>query len=363
MVGEVKAKRERIKYYDTLRFLAILGIIVLHVSQVFHKADLIGDTIYSLSEITRFAVPVFLMMTGALLLNREIELGDFFKRRFTRIIYPFVLFLIIHRIVFYILGVYYDPSYLNKIFSLPFSYNWYFWLIVGVYFFIPILNKVIQNSNMKELEYFVLVILGGSLFYQIMLYFNLVHSIDLSFFIGPISFVVMGYYLSFKKFNISTNKIITIALMIFLITSFLKVGGQLDLPYNLFHDYQATKTKIIKSSLDLAFVQLLQAGSLFVLIKYVHESTNGIYLKIRQFFESKVINKIITSISKASYGMYLMDNTFKLLLGILLTDVVLSKPTAIVIWVLTIMLVCIISWLLVIVISKIPYLGKWSGYH
>ena len=39
MVGEVKVKRERIKYYDTLRFLAILGIIVLHVSQVFHKAD------------------------------------------------------------------------------------------------------------------------------------------------------------------------------------------------------------------------------------------------------------------------------------------------------------------------------------
>ena len=67
-------KRERIKYYDTLRFLAILGIIFLHVSQVFHTADLIGDRIYSLSEITRFAVPVFLMMTGALLLNRVMNI-------------------------------------------------------------------------------------------------------------------------------------------------------------------------------------------------------------------------------------------------------------------------------------------------
>ena len=356
-------KKERIKYYDTLRFLAILGIIILHISQVFHGADLIGDRIYSLSEITRFAVPVFLMMTGALLLNRDIELGDFFKRRFIRIILPFILFLIIHRIVIYIIGVYYDPSYLGKVFKHPFSYNWYFWLIVGVYFFIPILNKVVQNSTMKELEYFVLVILAGSLFYQIMLYLHMVHSIDLSFFIGPISFVVLGYYLSIKEFDISVNKIITIALLIFIVTSVLKMGGQLNLPFDLFHDYQATKSKIIKSSLDLAFVQLLQAGSLFVMIKYIHQSTSGIYSKIRQVFENSIVNRFITSVSKASYGMYLMNNTFRLVFELLLAGVVLSKPSAILLWIATIVFILIVSWLIVIVISKVPYLGKWSGYH
>lgn len=355
--------KQRIKYYDTLRFLAILGIIILHISQVYHRTDLIGDTIYSLSEITRFAVPVFLMMTGALLLNREIELKDFFKRRFTRIIYPFILFLIIHRIVIYLIGLYWDPTYLAKTFNLPFSYNWYFWLIVGVYFFIPILNKVIQNSTIKELEYFVSVILIGSLFYQIMLYFHMVHSIDLSFFIGPISFVVLGYYLSVKEFKLPTNKIITIALIIFAITSILKMGGQLDLPYNLFHDYQATKSKIIKSSLDLAFIQLLQAGSLFVMIKYIHESTNGLYSKIRQILEANIINKFITSISKASYGMYLMNNTFKLILGFAIGGLVLSKPESVILLIITIILVCVISWVIVVLISKIPVLGKWSGYH
>lgn len=303
------------------------------------------------------------MMTGALLLNREIELKDFFKRRFTRIIYPFILFLIIHRIIIYLIGLYWDPTYLAKTFNLPFSYNWYFWLIVGVYFFIPILNKVIQNSTIKELEYFVGVILIGSLFYQIMLYLHLVHSIDLSFFIGPISFVVLGYYLSVKEFNMSTNRIITIALLIFMITSFLKMGGQLDLPYNLFHDYQATKSKIIKSSLDLAFVQLLQAGSLFVMIKYVHESTSGAYSKIRQLLEANIINRIITSVSKASYGMYLMNNTFKLILGFIVGGLTLAKPEATLLCILTIILVSAISWAIVVLISKVPILGKWSGYH
>lgn len=356
-------KRERIKYYDTLRFLAILGIIALHVFQVFHDEGLIGDTIFSLSEITRYAVPVFLMMTGALLLNRNIELKDFFKRRFIRLIYPFILFLIIHRIVLYVLGIYYDSSYLTQVFSLPFLYNWYFWLIVAAYFYIPILNIFVQNSTMKELEYFVLVILGGSLFYQIMLYFHLLHSVDLSFIVGPVSFIILGYYLSIKEFNLSVDKIITIAIIIFIITSILKMGSQIDLPYYLFHNYEATKSKIIKSYLDLAFVQLLQAGSLFVMIKYIHRSTSGLYSKIRQFFENNIINKNITSISKASYGMYLMNNTFKLVLGLLLSGLLLSKPYTLLLLLIIIILITIISWLMVILINRIPYLSKWSGYH
>ena len=148
--GFFVAEKVRIKYYDTLRFLAILGIVILHISQVFHNVNLIGDKVFALSEITRFAVPVFLMMTGALLLNRDIELGDFFKRRFVRIILPFVLFLIIHRITFYIIGIYFDPASPSRLFKLPFSYNWYFWMIVGVYFLLPVLNKVIQNSTVRS---------------------------------------------------------------------------------------------------------------------------------------------------------------------------------------------------------------------
>lgn len=78
-----------------------------------------------------------------------------------------------------------------------------------------VLNKVIQNSTARNLEYFVLMILAGSLFYQVMFYLNLTHSIDMSFFICPVSFVVLGYYLSVKEFDISTNKLITIAFLYF----------------------------------------------------------------------------------------------------------------------------------------------------
>lgn len=71
---------QRIKYYDTLRFLAIFGVIVLHVFQSFPAdASIISFKIVSLSEIFKFAVPVFLMISGALLLGRDIEIHDFLK--------------------------------------------------------------------------------------------------------------------------------------------------------------------------------------------------------------------------------------------------------------------------------------------
>ena len=194
-------KKTKIKYYDTLRFLAIISIIALHTIQVFHGQKHIGDNLYSFNEIVRFGVPVFLMITGALLLNREIKIGEFFKRRLNRLVYPFIFYLILHRILLYYIGTHHNPDLLWRVFSLPFRFNWYFWLIIGVYLLIPVINKFIQNADMKELEYFICVILFGSLFYQIMLFLDLKHCVDMSFFIGPVAYVVLGYYLSVKDFN------------------------------------------------------------------------------------------------------------------------------------------------------------------
>ena len=97
---------QRIKYYDTLRFLAIFGVIALHVFQTWPNATVMNIRIDTFSEIFKFAVPVFLMISGALLLNRDITLDDFFKRRFARLTYPFILYLILYAAVLFILMSY-----------------------------------------------------------------------------------------------------------------------------------------------------------------------------------------------------------------------------------------------------------------
>ena len=134
--------KTRIAYYDNLRVLAIFGIIAIHVFQLWHHGEMvIGMYIYMFSEIVRYAVPIFLMLSGALLLNRDIDLNYFLRHRLTRIAYPFIFYLIIA----FALSIFTDYEFSSNILS----YNWYFWLIFGVYLSVPIINKYIQHASLR----------------------------------------------------------------------------------------------------------------------------------------------------------------------------------------------------------------------
>ena len=95
--------KERVKYYDTLRALAIIAVVMLHIFKFWPQAEIMHFKVVYFIEITRFGVPTFLLLSGALLLNRKIDLEDFFKRRFTRLIYPFIFYLIPYAILLYVL--------------------------------------------------------------------------------------------------------------------------------------------------------------------------------------------------------------------------------------------------------------------
>ena len=96
------AVKTRIKYFDTLKFLAISGVIFLHCFILKKNIEIFHFNIVNLNQLGRFGVPLFLLISGALLLNREIELKSFFKKRFIRICYPLFFFIIIAYVFFYL---------------------------------------------------------------------------------------------------------------------------------------------------------------------------------------------------------------------------------------------------------------------
>ena len=81
------ANRENnIEWLDSLRALAIIGVIMIHISSPVVKMSYGGNMIYwwignIINSSIRFAVPVFLMISGATMLNREYKLGEFYKKR------------------------------------------------------------------------------------------------------------------------------------------------------------------------------------------------------------------------------------------------------------------------------------------
>lgn len=65
-----------------------------------------GINLYDLHQFGRFGVPIFLCVSGGLLLNkRNYEFSEFLKKRLVRICYPLIFF----TIVTFFAGVYDNP--------------------------------------------------------------------------------------------------------------------------------------------------------------------------------------------------------------------------------------------------------------
>ena len=357
---------QRIKYFDALRFLAIFGVVALHVFQSFKDVPLGSINVMSFIEIFEFAVPVFLMISGALLLNREMPIDEFLKRRFSRLTYPFILYMIIYAAVLFLLMSFVSgfSGLGHWLSNLPLNYNWYFWTIASLYLAVPILSRFVNNSTFRELEYFIAVVLVGCIFYQATLLFHIKHFIDLNFFISPIAYLILGYYLANKDFKMSANRMVTLALAVFLFATLCKMSGHVfHIPMQVIQNYEATRSMILSSYIDMGFLQILQASAVFVMFRYVYEAKDGITSKVKGFLNGKIVNRFILSVSMASYGMYLFHHTIIEPMRVYFKHIALSGSQIAILIVVFTIAIFIISWIVVLIISRIPVIGRFSGYH
>lgn len=351
---------------DFLRALAIFGVIASHIFLIWPDAEVMHFKIVSFRQIFMYAVPLFLLISGSLLLNRDIELGDFFKRRLSRIISPFLFYMIIHVCVLLVLlnlftGFEGLASYLNKV---PFQYNWYFWMILGLYITLPVINKFVQYASEKELDYFVLVLFGGSIFYQITFILGIQHYVNLNLVLCPIAYMVLGYYLANKDFKMSKNKIIFISILMILAVTVIKIlAADGYIPFEYVTGYDMTKTSRVATQVDLAIFELLRVSSIFLMFRFIYESRSGIVSRIKNILENDVLTGVYTSISRASYGMYLFHITLFAILSIVLSKCHLSGSQVCLYIIILILALNIASWLVVLAVDRIPFIKKFSGYH
>ena len=337
--------KERIKYYDLLKVLAIFSIMMLHIFG--SKLLFFGHKLSFYMGMFHFGVPLFLMISGALLLNREIEIVPFLKNKTARLIYPLAFYVILTTFVFSI--------YPNVI-----SGFWYAFMMVGIYLAIPIVNIFIKNVKMDYIEYFLIIFLITSVFYLIIDIYKIKTNVDLNFFMGPFSYLILGYYLSrkdlTKTLKISTNSIIKLGIILFIIFSALKMQfGSLNELY--------PHMSFMKSYLDLSIIQVVQTSSLFIICRYIYQDVSGIFKPCKSILENNYINHFIMSVSRATYGMYLFHMVVVKIIrsyGILplkiYTKAVLLGDLALTV------VIFIMSWLVILLINRIPILNKISGY-
>ena len=364
-----QSKGHRIFYLDQLRALAIAGIVLCHVANLW-----IGSSHSNLNWIVhdffnilgRFGVPVFLMLSGALLLNRNYAIYEFIKRRFPRILKPFIFWMSI-ALVFGIIAqdkfsifssMFIAISYIVKTFL---ANRWYVWMIIGVYLVMPIINDFVKNRGLKGIEYFLSLLVITSILYSLSLYFHYsLYYLDLGIFVGPLAYVFLGYYIHNKEFNLAPVNLVILGLAMFVFAVLVKTTlvylGHFNLSMFYYYSY------LSKSYIEIDIFAFIQASGIFLVFKYLNDvNVKGTTLKISSFLKDGIIGRLTTSLSRCSYGIYL--NHYLLIAIISLLSLNLLKHSALK-WIPPIFIsVLLVSWVLILVVDKIPYLNNLSGAH
>ena len=330
----MKTKKERIFYYDFLRAFAIIAVLICHVDLFFGPLTTNSQIIAQMAfhDIGRIGVPIFLMISGALLLNRDYDLSDFLKRRFARIIYPFIFWIVLILAQLYYL--HYNSQYLWNTFIGNPSITWYFWTLIGIYLFIPVINAFIEKYGLKGCEYF-LSIWFITIILKTFNSYPLFPNFSLDYFAYYIGYPVLGYYLNNKKFNLSDKKICVIGFIILVIS----------LAIFVYFDYN--KLSLI-SEIYLNVPIVFMGAGMFVFIKYLDRITSFKHVK------NNIIGKAIISISLCSYGMYFSH-------VIVLKFLSPFNPNSTLLFPVMFGLTIFLSWLLPYIFSKIPNIKNVSG--
>lgn len=155
-VQKVTRPSEVIDYINLCRVVAIYGVILIHASGAFfnqYGAIPLIDWLSAnfLDSLARFTVPLFVMLSGALLLKPNAQLRTSFKltRRIAKVLPPLIIWSYIYLLyVSHHTGISVDwLSILKK----PAMYHlWFVYMIIGIYILIPLFQVIFEEIRNKR---------------------------------------------------------------------------------------------------------------------------------------------------------------------------------------------------------------------
>ncbi|MBQ4066769.1 MAG: acyltransferase family protein, partial [Clostridia bacterium] len=156
--------KKRVLYFDALKILASFFIILIHVTAEKYYAgprDLSWYINWGYNAISRWAVPVFCMVTGALLLPRENKVSTVIKKYILHIglllFFWGMYYWIIPTRSFTLSGLW--NAFVSLLSGNAYSHLWYLYMLIGFYIALPMLSIITVNATKRTIEYFLLVLL------------------------------------------------------------------------------------------------------------------------------------------------------------------------------------------------------------
>lgn len=252
-VASIEKDNKRIIWLDFVKFIAISMMIAVHCTDNVTPTER-SEAWYNLwgsfyGSFMRPAIPLFVMVTGALLLPVKENISTFYTKRLTRLVIPFIVWSVLYNLFPWITGLLgLSPTIINDFFAwaepdqsfsgalhnilmIPFNFSmlavqmWYVYLLIGLYLYMPFFSAWVKQASVKEQKIF-LTLWFISLFIP---YLREYLTKDLwgtcswnefgllYYFAGFNGYLLLGYYIKNNDINFSWGKLAVIGIPSFII--------------------------------------------------------------------------------------------------------------------------------------------------
>lgn len=290
---------KRVAYFDILNILACISVVYLHCNGIVHQFSNTNAWKGALvvEVLCYFAVPVFLMLSGANLLNyrKKYDTKTFFKKRLIKVLVPYLIWSLIYYIAYY--NCFIPKDFIVKFLNCNIeSVFWFFPTIIWLYLIMPLFSSIAERDELKTLKYFVLIIfISVSCVPYI---FSILGKDCPSIFrcldgiIGYYIYIILGYLLSKKDIKKAKRICIYILAIICLLFRYIYT-----------YHFSIQNNFINRNSWGyLSVICVIPSVAVFLFVKNINWN---------KFINEKSAN-ILAKISNCSFGIYLMHILVKL---------------------------------------------------
>ena len=171
-------KQERIVFVDYIRVVACFLVMLVHASENFYAADasgLAGNVSMLANESNRFwvafydggvartCVPLFMVVSAFLLvpLRPGVSMGAFYRRRFLRILPPMAVFALLYCFLPLAWGGMTWEQSLSDLQRLPFNFPsmaghlWFMYPLISLYLIMPVVSPWLERANAQDERLFI----------------------------------------------------------------------------------------------------------------------------------------------------------------------------------------------------------------
>lgn len=350
---KIKDLSKRDVFLDLVKVIAIFLVIANHCVDNVTAAQR-SEPWYNLwgsfyNTFSRPSIPLFVMVSGILLMPVKMKMGEFYTKKISRLIIPFLFWSVLYNLFPWFTGLLnLDPSVINIFFKwveptqelmpalkniamIPFTFTyfdvqmWYVYMLIGLYLYIPIFSAWVEKSTKNEQRIF-LGIWFISMFIPYLRNY-LVNNLwgvcswnefgMFYYFAGFSGYLLLGYHLVKHPLQISNRSRYLLATLSFVIgylvtfvgfKNITAIPGQSEAMVELFFTFCSPNAALMSFGLFIALQNIeFKGGRMSQLIVKVSEASFGIwmchylfvgpvYLLVHKLPFHVLVNTLITNI-------------------------------------------------------------------